>query len=255
MRNRSVKMALLVAGDPDLVETIREMFNHQGPYAFDLSIVASIKDAEKYLANHVVDVVLLDFTLASTTGFDAISRVHATAPRACNILLCGEEEEDAASELIENHVQDFLRKGHIQPHELMRTMRNAIARKVVHELTFRKKDQATLALNSIGDAVICTDEQGSISFLNPVAESMTGWSLKEVAGRPLTEALQISGVKAGIAAANPVVKDIRKNIPPRFPVDCILVRRDGHQVCIEASVAPSTTAWERPPAMFWYFAT
>src|SRR5277367_2684861 len=59
--------------------------------------------------------------------------------------------------------------------------------KALEEALFVEKERAQVTLNSIGDAVICTDVLGNITFLNPVAERMTGWSHREAAGRPMPE--------------------------------------------------------------------
>jgi PAS domain-containing protein len=64
-------------------------------------------------------------------------------------------------------VQDYLLKGQIRPHELLRTLRNAVARKAVEDLLFTEKERAQVTLDSIGDAVICTDFAGKITFINP----------------------------------------------------------------------------------------
>ena len=97
---------------------------------------------------------MLDFALVDAPGLGSISRIRAAAPRVSTVLLCGEDEEYAASELTKEHVQDYLIKGQIQSHELMYAMRNAVARKIFQESTFKDADRAQVTLNSIGDAVV-----------------------------------------------------------------------------------------------------
>jgi len=58
------------------------------------------------------------------------------------------------------------------------------ARKSTEAALFAEQERARVTLNSIGDAVLTTDMEGNISYLNVVAEKMTGWSLEEAAGRP-----------------------------------------------------------------------
>ncbi len=55
----------------------------------------------------------------------------------------------------------------------------------MEEALFVEKERAQVTLNCIGDAVACTDILGNVTFLNLVAEKMTGWSLQEAAGLPL----------------------------------------------------------------------
>ena len=63
----------------------------------------------------------------------------------------------------------------------------------MEEALFEEKERAQVTLNCIGDAVICTDIEGNITFLNVVAETMTGWSWQEAAGRPMAEVFQHPG--------------------------------------------------------------
>jgi PAS domain-containing protein len=82
-------------------------------------------------------------------------------------------------------------KGHIETHGLLRALRYAIERKILEEELFAEKERAQVSLKSIGDAVICTDSAGRITFLNLVAEQATGWSLADAVVRPMGEVLRI----------------------------------------------------------------
>jgi diguanylate cyclase (GGDEF)-like protein/PAS domain S-box-containing protein len=95
---------------------------------------------------------------------------------------------------------------------------------------FNEKERAQVTLNSIGDAVACTDIAGNLTFLNVVAEKMSGWSLQEAAGRPIAEIFPI------VSATNRDPKSTVEAI--QLPSSGILVRRDGSEVHVEDSVAP-----------------
>eukprot|EP01034_Spumella_vulgaris_P019866 gene19866-25417_t len=56
---------------------------------------------------------------------------------------------------------------------------------------FQEKERAQVTLNSIGDAVLCTDIAGKVTYLNLVAETMTGWSIAEALGQPLSDVFRI----------------------------------------------------------------
>ena len=90
----------------------------------------------------------------------------------------------------------------------------------------------------IADAVICTDISGNITFLNLIAEKMTGWSLQEVAGQPMAEAFHIMDATTREAIANPMARAVRHNEIGHLPLNCVLVRRDGVEIFIEDSAAP-----------------
>lgn len=238
MSKRPVKTVLLVEDDPAIANQLREMFRHQGSYAFDLMYARSLGETEAYLATHSVDVVLLDLGIEDAPGLEGVLRIHAASPRVSIVLLSNLEKEAAAVLAMEGGAQDYLIKGQIEAHELMRALRNAVARKAIEESFFKETERARVTLDCIGDAVICTDLTGNISFMNPVAEIMTGWSLKEAVDRPLTETFHIVDAATGLRAADPMIRAIGQDRPTKLPVNCILMRRGGKEVFIEESVAP-----------------
>jgi len=106
------------------------------------------------------------------------------------------------------------------------------------EALFEEKERAQVTLNSIGDAVLCTDITGKITYLNRVAESMTGWSASEAEGRQLTEVFKIIDGQTRKEADDPGQRAIVENRVVGLAMDSILVRRDGYEATIEDSSAP-----------------
>ncbi len=103
---------------------------------------------------------------------------------------------------------------------------------------FEEKERAQVTLNSIGDAVLSTDLAGNVTYLNLVAEAMTGWSRQEALGRPLEEVFTILDGETRAAAENPAQRAIQENQVVGLESNCILVRRDGFESPIEDSSAP-----------------
>ncbi len=106
------------------------------------------------------------------------------------------------------------------------------------EALFAEKERAQVTLNSIGDAVVTTDVLGNVSYLNVVAETMTGWSCEEALGHPLAEVLRLIGGKTRQAAVDPATRAMQENRTVGLAADCVLVRRDGSESAIEDSAAP-----------------
>ena len=238
LSKRPTKTVLLIENDAEEARLVQDMLSHQGSYSFTLTRVESMAAAEAYLAGHSVGVVLLDLDCHDAPGAKVVLRIRAAARGASIVLLSSEKDEPIAIRAMEHGVQDYLIKGQIEPHELMRALRNSVARKILEENLFNEKNRAQITLDSIGDAVICTDEAGNITFLNPTAERMTGWAMKEAAGKPLTECFRILDALTGKTASNPTTNVIEYGRTTHLPVNCILTRRDGHQIFIEDSVAP-----------------
>lgn len=93
-------------------------------------------------------------------------------------------------------------------------------------------------LNSIGDAVITTDLECKVTYLNRVAEVLTGWSSIDALGKPLSEVLTLIDGQTFQAAANPAQRAMEENRTVGLAMDCVLIRRDGSQLEIEDSAAP-----------------
>ena len=122
-----------------------------------------------YLAEHAVDIILLDLGLPDAQGLEAVRRAHAAAPRVPLVVLTGLDDESLAAQALQEGAQDYLIKGQIETRGLLRALRYAIERKIMEEALFVEKERAQVTLNCIGDAVVCTDISGNITFLNLVA--------------------------------------------------------------------------------------
>jgi len=154
------------------------------------------------------------------------------------VLLSSLDDEPKAIQAIQEGAQDYLIKGQIEPHKLMRALGNAVERKMNEEILFNEKERAQTTLDCIADALICTDMSGNITFFNPIAGEMMGWPLKEAVGRHLTEAFRIVDATTRKAILDPMAKAASENLTGKLPLNCMLINRDGHEMFIEDSVAP-----------------
>jgi len=108
----------------------------------------------------------------------------------------------------------------------------------VEEQEKRERQWSHITLASIGDAVITTDGEGRVNFMNAVAESLTGWTLSEATGKPLTEVFHIVNEKTGALVENPVERVLREGVVVGLANHTVLLRRDGSVVPIDDSGAP-----------------
>ncbi|MGQ9473048.1 MAG: sensor domain-containing diguanylate cyclase/phosphohydrolase, partial [Candidatus Caldatribacteriaceae bacterium] len=95
-----------------------------------------------------------------------------------------------------------------------------------------------VTLQSLGDAVITTDPEGLVTYLNPVAENLTLWTLAEARGKSIEEVFVIVDEKSGKIAPNPVQKVLAEGRVTGFANHTLLIRRDGEQINIDGSGAP-----------------
>jgi diguanylate cyclase (GGDEF)-like protein/PAS domain S-box-containing protein len=238
MWKKSLKQLLLVEDNPGDARLILEMFNEQGPGNTDLTNASSMSEAEKLLSERTFDMIPLDLGLPDSQGLDAVRRAHAAAPRVPLVVLTGLDDESLAAQALQVGAQDYLIKGQLEARGLLRALRYAVERNTMEEALFVEKERALVTLNCIGDAVICTDAAGNITFLNVVAEKMTSWPRQEAAGRPMAEVFRILDAATRDVTPNPMERSVAQNRTVHLPLNCILVRRDGTEIPIEDSVAP-----------------
>ena len=119
------------------------------------------------------------------------------------------------------------------------TIANITERKRAEQAMFAEKERAQVTLQSIGDAVISTDAEGRIEYINPVAESLTAWSLAEARGRPIGDVLNLVNEITREPIENPLVSALGRGESAGAPADhSVLITRSGQEVAIQESAAP-----------------
>ena len=229
---------LLVEDNRGEARLLREMFREERAQISELTHVESLRDAERFLSSSDVDIILLDLGLPDASGLTAVRRTQAAAPRVALVVLTGMDDESMAAQAVQEGAQDYLIKGQIESRGLLRALRYAVERKILEEALFTEKERAQVTLGCIGDGVVCTDIDGLITYLNAVAEKMTGWSLAEAAGRPMVEIFRTVGTATGASTETTAELAILQIRAMHLPSSCLLIRRDGTEIAIEDSIAP-----------------
>ncbi len=111
-------------------------------------------------------------------------------------------------------------------------------RKRAEEDLRRQREWLRVTLSSIGDGVIASDTEGRITFLNPIAVSLTGWQLEEALGRQIPDVFRIVNEKSHAPAEDLVVRVLTEKRVVELANDTALVTKDGREVPIEDSAAP-----------------
>jgi PAS domain S-box-containing protein len=102
----------------------------------------------------------------------------------------------------------------------------------------RQREWLRVSLASIGDAVIACDTGGRVTFLNPVARTLTGWDLAEAQGRPLEDVFRILNEQTRQPVTPPVARVLREGTVVGLANHTVLVARDDTERPIEDSAAP-----------------
>jgi diguanylate cyclase (GGDEF)-like protein/PAS domain S-box-containing protein len=111
-------------------------------------------------------------------------------------------------------------------------------RKLYEEALFREKESAQITLQAIGDGVITTDADSIIDYINPVAESLTGWRLEDAMGRNVDEVFRAFHEETCEPLENPLTGSIRRVRPIKATRPVLMIRRDGNELYVESTAAP-----------------
>jgi diguanylate cyclase (GGDEF)-like protein/PAS domain S-box-containing protein len=125
-----------------------------------------------------------------------------------------------------------------QPVGFEGTVTDITERKRVEQRFYEEKERAEVTLQSIADAVITTDRTGTVDYVNPVAEKMTGWSAAEAKGRNVTEIVKLAADGGREPVKDPVQVALASGEPLHLADQTALVSRRGLEVPIQATVAP-----------------
>ncbi|MGO4808958.1 diguanylate cyclase [Cupriavidus sp. 2MCAB6] len=114
-----------------------------------------------------------------------------------------------------------------------------------HRLTdalFEEKERLHITLRSIGDAVICTDAAMGVTFMNPIAEQLTGWTMQSAAGQPLESIFRIVDEHSNLPIPSPVAQCLQTLRPVYLQDGAVLQSLTGDRHDVQDSAAPVRTA-------------
>jgi diguanylate cyclase (GGDEF)-like protein/PAS domain S-box-containing protein len=238
---------LLIQDDVSDAKAVRDALINSSDGAFRVEWVRRRSKALKLLISEGkqekpgadrIAAVLVDLFLPDSQGIETFDRLYCIAPQIPILVLTTVQDEQVAKLAVQHGAQDYLLKARLDAYLLPKALGSMIERAAIAEALFEEQERAQVTLNSIGDAVMSTDVRGHVTYLNAVAESMTGWSRAEAAGRPLEEVFRIVDAATHEAAVNPMALAIRENKTVGLTVNCLLIRRDGVEAAIEDSAAP-----------------
>ncbi len=122
---------------------------------------------------------------------------------------------------------------------ILSIIRDITERKNAEAAVWMEKERAQVTLNSIGDAVITTDVQGNVEYLNPMAEVLTGWANIEANGLPQETVFHIVNEETGKTVESPIIQCLQVGCIVGLANHTVLIHRKGHStIGIEDSAAP-----------------
>ena len=198
----------------------------------------TVADGIAILKSQPVSAVLLDLTLPDARGLTAVDELRRASPKVAIMILAPAADQALARRAVDHGANDSIVTDQIDTRSLVQLIAMMFERRASDEQKFVERERAEVTLNSIGDAVMTTDTQGNVTYLNAEAEGLTGWTRAESFARPLAEVFDVTDGLTGQHAQDPSRLAIEHNKKVRLKGNYILVGRDGNETAIEHSAAP-----------------
>jgi PAS domain S-box-containing protein len=223
---------LLIEDNPGDARLIRQMLAEGGDTRVQLECVDRLSTGLERLVEGGIDIVLLDLGLPDSQGFDTFTKTYAQASGLPIVVLSGLTDEQLAIKTVQEGAQDYLVKGHLDSHALVRTIRYAIERKRAEELLRESETQVRKLFEAIPDSILVHDDEGTILHINEIGAEQLEWSAKDLVGRNLCDIVTPES-RASIADH---IKETHEVGWCRF--ETTYVSRSGWQIMVEVNDRP-----------------
>ncbi len=188
------------------------------------------------------DLILLDVVLPDVDGVEVCRRIKANPELRGTfvVLLSGlKTASDEQAEGLEDGADGYITRP-IPNREFLARVRSFARIKTLESELRVQYEWLRVTLSSAGDGIMATDDEGRIEFMNPVAESVTGWGEEEAQRKPIEDVFTVVDGHTGEPLANPVRQVIRGRGTVRLDPCVSLIGKDGRRVPISDSAAPIT---------------
>jgi len=240
----NIRRILLVQENAADARAVRDALTNSSPYALSVDWVRHCFEAVKLLAGDSARgaegfaAVLVELFLPDCNGLETFDRLFKVAPQVPILVLSTSQHEPIARQAVQRGAQDYLLKGRLDNYLLPKALGSMIDRAAHAEALFEEKERAQVTLNSIGDAVLSCDVSSRVTYLNKVAEQLTGWTGEKASGRPIEDVFHIIDATTRSTIPNPMAMAIREDRTVMLAPNSLLLRDDGVEAAIEDSAAP-----------------
>jgi diguanylate cyclase (GGDEF)-like protein/PAS domain S-box-containing protein len=227
---------LLIEADASVAAGILAELNSAMEGRFDVEWFSELSSGIERLRKGGIGAVVLDLTLPDSQGVETFDKLFQAESRVPILILSETDAEEMARQAVQRGAQDYVVKNQAVGYrlrEVVRTMIDRRAAEAVMRALVLQKEVSKLTLDAIEEAVLRTDINGDVTYLNRMAEKLTGWSRAEALGRPIKDMLRITD-----AVSISTIGEARTAMPTANCTTSFLVRRDGLELGIENRVTP-----------------
>lgn len=203
-------------------------------FGYSVSIASSGEEAILKAEAENPDLILMDIVLkGKIDGITAAEHITQFAIPVVFLTVHADEKTLKRAKMAEPF--GYILKP-FEERELHAAIEMALYKHEMEKRLTEREHWLSTTLKSISDAVIATDTKGFITFMNPVAEVLTGWNQKEGGGKPLDEIFTLTS-ETGTVIENPVDRVLREGIVETMQ-DCVIQAKDGTRRYVDISLAP-----------------
>ena len=226
---------LVVEDEGIIAKDIQNTLNRSG-YSV-IAVVSSGEEAiEKAMEAHP-DLVLMDIVLeGNMDGVKAAEHIRDRFNIPVVYLTAYSDDKTLQRAKITEPFGYILKP--FQERELYTTIEMALYKHNMEKKLKESKQCLDTTLKSIGDAVIAADTGKLITFMNPIAEALTGWSQEEAIGKPLKDVFKIINEETGKQAEDPAARVLREGVIVGLANHTVLIAKDGTKRSVDDSGAP-----------------
>lgn len=228
---------LVVEDEIIIAEDIQRKLKKMG---YDVTaIVSSGEEAIKKVNENIPDLILMDIVIyGEMDGIETAGQIHSLFDIPVVYLTAYADEKTIERAKITEPFGYLIKP--FKERELQITIEIALYKHEMEkklkesERILREKNQWLAAvIESIGDAVIATDPEGTIILMNPIAEALTGWDQKEALGKTLTAVLNIISEENDKKIEDPVTKAIREDMFYGLAERTVLITKQGIKMPVD----------------------
>jgi diguanylate cyclase (GGDEF)-like protein/PAS domain S-box-containing protein len=230
---------VLIEDNPADARLIEEMVLGERRDGFELTCLGRLSEARSHLSSNGAACVLLDLSLPDAVGLEGVDALRSEFAQIPIVIITGHDDEDTALKALHAGAQDYLIKGQIRGDAVRRAVRYAVERKRGEEEVARLGRQNELILNSAAEGICGLDASGTISFANPAAASMLGWSVDDLIGMAMHDVAHgADPSEAGHSDGDCPVHLSLSEGEPRTINDDAFRRRNGTTFPVECASTP-----------------
>lgn len=201
-----------------------------------MGLADSGEEAIRKAADDSLDLVLMDIHLkGKMDGVEAAQIIHNVF-KIPVIYLTANADESTLNRAKETEPFGYILKP-FKEKELKFTIEITLSKHRTEKTLKQNEQWLTTVLKSIGDAVITSDAFGTVTFMNPIAEVLTGWNYSDAFGKEATEIFNIAHEETRIIIESPIKQVLQSGVTVGLPEKTILITKNGTEIPIDDSVA------------------